>query len=179
MILQPKTWMKTVAANEKRGAVIPIGTPRNRLGAGVVGMGEEAKLWAKYPDFTEAAWVHASDVEMLEIPRSQATWFGSKSDIGTPLHVAGTPLPVSLSFFRPTLEDGKVVIRWTTESELDNAGFNILRSDTRNGEFTQVNEQLIQGKGTTAERSTYKWVDTSAKPGAVYYYQIEDGILRW
>ena len=33
---------------------------------------------------------------------------------------------------------------------------------------------LIQGKGTTGERSTYKWVDTTAKPNAVYFYQIED-----
>ena len=94
--------------------------------------------------------------------------------LATPGHTTLTPLPVELSFFRPTLENGKVTIQWTTESELDNAGFNILRSETRNGEFTQVNEQMIQGNGTTAERTTYKWVDTTAKPGAVYYYQIED-----
>ena len=102
------------------------------------------------------------------------TYYGDITDISTPGLTHGQPLPVNLSFFRPTLEDGKVVVRWTTESELDNAGFNILRSDSRHGEFKQVNAQLIQGKGTTAERSTYKWVDTSAKPGAVYYYQIED-----
>ena len=101
-------------------------------------------------------------------------YYGHSSDKGSPGQTVGSPLPVNLSFFRPTLEDGKVVIRWTTESELDNAGFNIYRSESRNGEFKQVNEQLIQGKGTTAERSTYKWVDTSAKPGVEYYYQIED-----
>ena len=101
-------------------------------------------------------------------------YYGHMDDMSTPGQTVGQPLPVSLSYFRPTLEDGKVTIRWTTESELDNAGFNILRSEIRNGEFTQVNEQMIQGKGTTAERSNYKWVDTTAKPGAVYYYQIED-----
>ena len=101
-------------------------------------------------------------------------YYGSVGDTSTPGQTFGQPLPVELSFFRPTLENGQVTIQWTTESELDNAGFNILRSDTRNGEFTQVNEQMIQGKGTTAERSTYKWVDTTAKPGVVYYYQIED-----
>ncbi len=106
--------------------------------------------------------------------RIDIVYFGQATDIGTPGQTVGQPLPVSLSFFRPTLEDGKVVIRWTTESELDNAGFNILRSQDRNGEFTKVNDKLVQGKGTTAERSTYKWVDSSAKPGAVYYYQIED-----
>ena len=101
-------------------------------------------------------------------------YYGHMDDMSTPGQTVGQPLPVELSYFRPTLENGKVTIQWTTESELDNAGFNILRSETRDGEFTQVNEQMIQGKGTTAERSTYKWVDTTAKPGAVYYYQIED-----
>ena len=117
------------------------------------------------------AWVHAVDTDFESV---KTTYYGGIHDISTPLHTAGTPLPVSLSFFRPTLEDGKVFIRWTTESELDNAGFNILRSDSRNGEFTQVNDTLIQGKGTTAERSHYEWVDVSVKPGVVYYYQIED-----
>ena len=102
------------------------------------------------------------------------TYYGHRDDWSTPGQTVGQPLPVELSYFRPTLENGKVTIRWTTESELENAGFNILRSETRDGEFTQVNEQMIQGKGTTAERTTYKWVDTTAKPGAVYYYQIED-----
>ena len=101
-------------------------------------------------------------------------YYGNINDMSTPGQTVGQALPVSLSHFRPTLEDGKVVIRWVTESELDNAGFNIYRSETRDGEFTKVNEDMIQGNGTTAERSTYKWVDSSAKLGAVYYYQIED-----
>ena len=101
-------------------------------------------------------------------------YYGHTDDTSTPGQTVGQPLPVSLSFFRPELEDGEIVIRWTTESELDNAGFNIYRSDARDGEFKKVNAALIQGNGTTGERSTYKWVDESAKPGAVYYYQIED-----
>ena len=83
---------------------------------------------------------------------------------------------MSLSKFRPERlkETGEVVIRWITESELNNAGFNILRSDTRNGEYTKLNTQLIAGQGTTSERTTYTYSDTSAKPNVVYYYQIQD-----
>ena len=119
-------------------------------------------------------WVRASDTGGFAQLFVRHTWYGDETDYGTPADRTGSVLPVSLSHFRPSLEDGNVVIRWTTESELDNAGFNILRSDTRNGEFAQVNDKLIAGKGTTGERSTYKWIDTTAKPGAVYYYQIED-----
>ena len=151
------------------GMVIPLGTESNRRGAGKYNKNDV--LHSMYSDHAKAAWVHTVDTGLSGVGN---VWYGSSDDVGTPLHTFGTPLPVTLSFFRPTLEDDKVVIQWTTESELDNAGFNILRSDSRDGEFTQVNEQMIQGNGTTGERSTYKWIDTTAKPNAVYYYQIED-----
>ena len=95
-------------------------------------------------------------------------------DIKIYLKEGSDPLPVSLSHFRAERADTGVVVRWITESELNNAGFNILRSETKDGEFKTVNPQLIQGAGTTSERQTYTWKDTTAKPNVVYYYQIED-----
>ena len=95
-------------------------------------------------------------------------------DIKIYLKEGGDPLPVSLSHFRAELTDTGVIIKWTTESELDNAGFNILRSETKDSDFKIVNPALIQGAGTTSERHTYTWTDTSAKPNVVYYYRIED-----
>ena len=136
------------------GAVLPMGTKRNR------------NLQPNY------AWVHAVDTEFLRIRTK--LWYGERSDFGTPGYIRGRQLPVSLSFFRAAIENGRVVIRWTTESETDNAGFNILRSHRKDGEYKQINTALIQGAGTTGERNTYKWVDLTAKAGVVYYYQIED-----
>ena len=86
----------------------------------------------------------------------------------------GQVLPVTLSRFRAEHTDAGVVLKWTTESEVDNAGFYIYRSQTRDGTFKVVNPTLIQGAGTTSERNTYTWKDTTAKPNTVYYYQIED-----
>ena len=84
-------------------------------------------------------------------------------------------MPVELSSFSVTRnEAGAVVLTWTTESEVDNAGFNLRRSETRNGGFTLLNPALIAGAGTTGERQTYTFTDTSAKPGVEYYYQIEE-----
>ena len=84
------------------------------------------------------------------------------------------PLPVTLSHFRAERTDAGVILKWTTESEVDNAGFYIYRSPTKDGEFKVVNPTLIQGAGTTAERNNYTWTDTTAKPNTVYYYRIED-----
>ena len=84
------------------------------------------------------------------------------------------PLPVTLSHFRAEYSDAGVVLKWTTESEVDNAGFYIYRSQTKDGEFKAVTPRMIQGAGTTGERTEYTWTDTTAKPNTVYYYRIED-----
>ena len=84
------------------------------------------------------------------------------------------PLPVNLSHFRAEHTNAGVVLNWTTESEVDNAGFYIYRSETKNGEFKVVNATMIQGAGTTGERNEYTWTDTTAQPNTVYYYRIED-----
>lgn len=124
----------------------------------------------------QGGWIPAAETSFLYLSEKRIiTWYGHSSDHGSPGIRAGGALPVQLSQFRPDLtETGAVVIQWTTESEVDNAGFNILRSQTKTGEFKVINTQLIPGAGTTAERNTYTWTDTTAKPNVVYYYQIED-----
>ncbi len=95
-------------------------------------------------------------------------------DIKIYLKNSREPLPVTLSHFRAEHTEAGVLLKWTTESEVDNAGFYIYRSKTKNGEFKVVNPTLIQGAGTTGERNEYSWTDTTAKPNTVYYYRIED-----
>ena len=125
------------------------------------------------PKNADTSWVLASNTNFRNVP--SLTYYGNHRDFGTPGYRGGGPLPVSLSKFRPErLESGDVVIRWVTQSELNNAGFNILRSDTRDGQYTKVNTQLIAGQGTTSEKTSYEWKDTTAKPNVVYYYQIQD-----
>ena len=95
-------------------------------------------------------------------------------DVKIYLKWGGEPLPVTLSHFRAEHTDVGIVVKWTTESEIDNAGFYIYRSNTKDGEFKVVNPQMIQGAGTIGERNEYTWTDTTAKLNTVYYYRIED-----
>ncbi len=121
-------------------------------------------------------WFPANEVERFTEDRVQY-YYGSLTDIGSPGYRTenGEILPVTLSSFNPHInQEGSVVINWITESEVDNAGFNILRSNAKEGTFVRVNPKLIQGSGTTGERNVYTWIDTSAKPNIDYYYQIED-----
>ena len=100
-------------------------------------------------------------------------YYGHHSDHSTPGYRIPTTLPVALSKFRPERKKSsdEVVIRWITESEMNNAGFNIKRSESRNGEFKII--AMIPGAGTTDKRQIYTYTDKTAKPNVVYYYQLE------
>ncbi len=106
----------------------------------------------------------------------RANYYGAANDVGTPGYRAGGALPVELSHFRPARDKatGQVVIAWSTQSELNNAGFFIKRSQQRNGEFKVINATMVPGAGTTSEKQFYTYTDTTAQPNVVYYYQIED-----
>ena len=95
-------------------------------------------------------------------------------DVKIYLKYGGEPLPVTLSHFRAEHTEKGIILNWTTESEIDNAGFYIYRSQTKEGEFKVVNPTMVQGAGTTGKRNNYTWTDTTAKPNTVYYYRIED-----
>ena len=115
-------------------------------------------------------WRRAIDAKRLVA----GIYYGHSHDLGTPAYRRGKPLPVELSQFSARFVKDKVVINWTTESELNNAGFNILRSTSRTKNFRPINTKLIKGAGTTGERNTYQFIDKTAKPNVAYYYRIED-----
>ena len=133
-------------------------------------MGEAGEIMG-----TDAAgWVLASDTMLGGAYLT--TYYGSADDMGTPGYNAGGNLPVELSKFGAKRDPltGAVVITWSTQSELNNAGFFIKRSQQTNGKFVIVNPTMIAGAGTTAEKQSYTYTDAAAEPNIVYYYQIED-----
>ena len=103
-------------------------------------------------------------------------FYGVSDDLANPGYRRGGPLPVTLAGFRPVrTESGEVLINWRTESELNNAGFNILRSESRAGDFRVINVKgIIPGHDTSSEQYLYSYTDTTAKPDVIYYYRIED-----
>ena len=122
-------------------------------------------------------WVLASDTNFAQVTHIRASsFYGAANDVGTPGFRAGGALPVELSQFSPARDKvtGAVVITWSTQSELNNAGFFIKRSQQADGQFKVINAAMIAGAGTTSEKQFYTYNDTTAQPNVVYYYQIED-----
>ena len=80
-----------------------------------------------------------------------------------------TPIPVELTSFTVSSENGKVHLLWETATELNNAGFSIERSKD-NIRFSEI--VFIEGNGTTTEKSSYSYTDNSTLAGK-YYYRLK------
>ncbi|MCG9127511.1 cadherin domain-containing protein [Candidatus Poribacteria bacterium] len=124
----------------------------------------------------EFGWFSTDKVRLLSENGNQR-FYGRHTDLGTPGHrtESGDVLPVTLSSFKAQRDNNRqIILRWVTESEVNNAGFNILRSETKQGRYEKINPKLIQGGGTTGKRNSYMWTDTTTKPNIVYYYRLEE-----
>jgi hypothetical protein len=85
------------------------------------------------------------------------------------------PTAVTLSSLTATFDAQKgVLISWTVESSFNNVGWNIYRSETREGEYVKLNDTLIPNAEDATSRHSYEYIDKTALPGKRYYYYIED-----
>ncbi|RNI29012.1 T9SS type A sorting domain-containing protein [Rufibacter latericius] len=80
--------------------------------------------------------------------------------------IDSAPLPVTLQQFTATQTSNGIELTWSTASEKDNDYFQIERGvDGRN--FTSLGQ--VKGKGTSNVAQNYRFTDTSAPSGSVYY----------
>ena len=151
-------------------------TPRWQLPSGWMEDGSRTSLIRRYEagvalrGTVSEGWVRAGETALI----GAWTYYGLAGDHGTPGYRQGSPLPVELSSLRADLKEGAVIVKWTTASEMENAGFHVLRSQESGSGFVQVNPALIPGAGTTAEGQTYRCRDTTARVNVPYYYRLEE-----
>jgi hypothetical protein len=85
-------------------------------------------------------------------------------------------VPVQLSSFSATLETDagnggkRVSLRWSTGSEINNTGFNVIRSPARGGRYEKINHELIRPRAD----GQYLFVDSAVEAGGRYYYKLQD-----
>ena len=68
----------------------------------------------------------------------------------------------------------QIEVSWSTESEFETAGFNIFRSTEREGDYNQINEQLVPAEGNAARGADYTYLDSDIQAGQTYYYRLEE-----
>lgn len=103
--------------------------------------------------------------------------------IGAPMPSIATTTTISASTTITTLttsiaddstKKGVITLRWRTESEQDNYGFNVYRGESETGSFEKINPAIVRGNGTTSEPHDYTYVDHEVYKGKKYYYYLMD-----
>ncbi len=161
-------------------AVLPLGNARSQLPAGLTNGVNCVSLFPALGSEQDNARYNGTLTGTAAAVRSsindRTNWTNNNS---TPFNI--TPgsyttsvtcsgLPVELSAFEVTEENRDVLLEWTTESEFDNSGFDIMHS-VDGVEWTKIG--FVQGMGTTTERTKYNYSDRFVATGNHYYQLIQ------
>jgi hypothetical protein len=79
-------------------------------------------------------------------------------------------VPVELTSFTAQYVGNTTQLNWTTATELNNLGFDILRS-TNGSDFVMID--FVFGKGTTTEIQNYTYVDKTTLSNTNYAYRLK------
>ena len=77
-----------------------------------------------------------------------------------------------LSFTARAFAD-RVVVKWETATEIDNAGFLVYRCDNLSSQCSKVSD-FVPAKGEAATGASYLFIDRDVESGSTYYYYLVD-----
>jgi photosystem II stability/assembly factor-like uncharacterized protein len=93
---------------------------------------------------------------------------------GRIFHTENGGTPVELISFGAEFFEGKVELNWSTATETNNSGFEILKKElevrSKESEWEKIG--FVPGHGTTTETQHYSFTDSDVKPGK-YQYKLK------
>jgi hypothetical protein len=110
------------------------------------------------------------------VPATTTTTAPATTTTTVPSSTTTTEIPtlINLSYFDAERFWRRIIVTWQTESEVNNAGFNLYRAATEDGEYVQINSSLIPAQGTSTQGAFYEFVDKDVQNRKTYYYKLED-----
>jgi hypothetical protein len=79
---------------------------------------------------------------------------------------------VTISSFTAKPDAPHIEIDWTTATEINNAGFNLLRSTSQNGTFTQIAGLIPAKYPGSVIGASYSYTDGAVTAGQTYFYKL-------
>jgi hypothetical protein len=79
-------------------------------------------------------------------------------------------IPVELTSFSALVNEGNVVLSWSTATETNNSGFEIQRLHKNSSDWEKIS--FIPGFGTSTEIHSYTFTDESVRTG-IYSYRLK------
>jgi len=89
-----------------------------------------------------------------------------------PIYNEDGSLPVELSRLEAFGEDGRIVLRWRTESEIYNSHWIVERSSDPEEGYMPIG--TLRGRGNRSVPTEYVYIDSTVTGGVLYYYRIAD-----
>ena len=126
--------------------------------------------------FTSPTWVYYQSESIVNSCPAAPCAVASSTTTSVPSSTTTTapPTAITLASFTAKPFKGEVVLKWNTESETDNAGFNLYRSTSEDGEYIKINDSLISAQGSSSQGASYEFIDKNVKNRKTYYYKLED-----
>jgi len=150
--------------------------------------GEDANSISTDPLFVSTGDLHVQETSLtadagVRIPGISVDIDGEprdffNPDIGADEFSGDTSLPVELASFKASVSDDEVLLEWVTESEINNQGFELWKSEEEDSDYRLIasyhDDGALQGYGNTPVRHVYNFTDPYVTSGHTYYYQLTD-----
>jgi len=106
-------------------------------------------------------------------------WNTNSYSFASPGYMDGDQsLPVELVALKTAATEKSILLKWETQSELNNLGFNILRSNHRDDMYEQIasyqfDDNLV-GQGSSPSAKKYEYSDLNVEKNITYWYKLID-----
>jgi len=142
--------------------------------AGVPGISNENTLrLLKRDNATDTNWKDVTSSATLDM---DANTFTQSNQTSFSQYTIGAgndnSLPVILSSFTADVKGDVIVLHWRTETEINNLGFIVYRSDSKDGKYIKIGRK--DGAGNSSTPFDYQFLDEEVEIGKRYFYYIED-----
>lgn len=95
----------------------------------------------------------------------------SSSFVNSSAKIDSLILPVELIYFYAEVENGTVILKWGTATEVSNFGFEIERAYSAPTNFEMID--FVFGHGTSNIPIDYEFIDTTLEQSGLYYYRLK------
>jgi hypothetical protein len=85
--------------------------------------------------------------------------------------IEDNPLAVTMSAFTATNTENGILLFWRTETEINNVGFGVYRSEEKDGDYVKVG--FVEGAGNWGMPIDYNFTDEKVEAGKTYFYFLE------
>jgi hypothetical protein len=113
------------------------------------------------------------DSEVVILASAVHTWRGVTGSYNS-------PTPVELAYFAGTINGNNVELRWRTETEVNNYGFDIERS-TNSSDWIKIG--FVEGHGNSNSPKQYSFIDSENDLPGNYFFRLKqidnDGTIKY